>query len=209
MIYRAEGVDTGTGVFCLAEAETPSTFVRYDKNPIMKPDKKYDALGCEDPRIVQFGNTYYMYYVNNNSTSPAQISAASSENLINWTKYGPIMEPKYAWEADKIKAPAPIPIEINDKYFMYFLGQDKPWQTRIGLAVSNNHKQWEEASPNPIVEPRKGHFDSKGVEPGVCVEIPDTDYLLLIYDGWDETLTNKAGWLVFNKKQSFRAYCQK
>ena len=198
MIIRAEGENTKTGIFCIAESNNGINFRFLDVNPILKPDKKYDSLGCEDPRIVKFGDTYYLFYVGNNNLGPAHICLASSKDLIHWKKHGLILSPKYEWEMGQIKAPGPIPGKINGKYYMYYLGQDKPWHTSIGLAESNDLIHWEQVGEKPVLTPREGHFDSYGVEPGVCAVLPQG--ILLIYNGWDENgHINKTSWCLFDK----------
>jgi predicted GH43/DUF377 family glycosyl hydrolase len=198
MIIRAEGDNTKTGILCLAETKDGKKFTFSKNNPIIKPDKNFDILGCEDPRLVKFDETYYLFYVGNNNLGPAHICLATSKDLVNWKKHGLIMTPKYEWEIGQIKAPAPIPVQINGKYYMYYLGQDKPWHTSIGLAVSTDLIHWTQVGNKPVLTPRKDHFDSYGVEPGVSVLIPQG--ILLIYNGWKEDgHINKTSWCLFDK----------
>ena len=45
--------------------------------------------GCEDPRVVQVGGTYYMTYTGYDGTS-ARLCLATSRDLLRWTKHGPL-----------------------------------------------------------------------------------------------------------------------
>jgi len=197
MLYRAEGKDTGTGVLCLAQSFDGITFERYEKNPVLVPDMLFDSKGCEDPRIVKFKEKFYLLYVGNGSeNSRDNICLAVSDNLVDWQKRGKILKAKYLWESNQIKAGVLVPEKINGKYWMYYLGQDRPWHCAIGLAFSENFSIWEQLD-TPVLSPRNEYWDSYGVEPGCSVVLPQG--ILLIYNGWDTTCQNKGGWALFDK----------
>lgn len=200
MIYRAEGEGTGTGVFGLAESKDGINFSRYKNNPILQAEYDYEKGGVEDPRIVKFDNMYYLFYVgmDGKTKTPGNICLATSKDLIQWKKHGEILQPKNDWESSQIKAPAPVPQKINGRYWMYYLGEKEAWKTKMGIAYSKNKIHWSQVLGKPIMTPRKGYFDSKGVEPGTAVLI--NAGILLIYNGWDETNINKTGWVLFSKK---------
>jgi len=199
LIYRAEGIGTGTGVFGLAESSDGIHFQKYNKNPIIVPKYDFEKDGCEDPRIVKFGALYYLFYAGNEKRTPGNMCLATSSNLIQWNKYGEILQPQNDWEIRQIKAPAPVPGRINNKYWMYYQGEERPWHTAMGIAYSKELIHWTQLSDEPIMRPRKDHFDSKGTEPGVAVIIEKG--ILLIYSGWggDGTNINKLGWALFSK----------
>lgn len=200
MIYRAEGAGTGTGTFGLAESKDGLTFARYENNPIFVAENDFEKKGCEDPRVIKIDGTYYLFYVGNSNKTPGKICLAISKNLVNWDKYGPILQPKQDWESKQIKAPAPVPQKINGKYWVYYQGERKAWRTKMGLAYSDDLIHWAQASDKPVMQPREGYFDSWGVEPGVSVIIDEG--ILLVYNGWggDSTNINKTGWALFNKE---------
>ena len=200
MIYRAEGKGTGTGVFGLAESNDGMNFIRYDNNPIFLPEREFEEGGCEDPRVVKFKQTYYLYYVGNSNKAPGKICMATSKDLIQWKKQGEILQPHQDWESKQIKAPAPVPQKINGKYWVYYQGEREAWKTKMGLAYSDDLIQWTPASEEPVMKPREGYFDSWGVEPGAAAVIDEG--ILLIYNGWggDSTNTNKTGWALFSRE---------
>jgi predicted GH43/DUF377 family glycosyl hydrolase len=136
-----------------------------------------------------------LFYVGNDNKSTAgNICMAISYDLIHWEKQGEILQPKVDWECKQIKAPAPVPQKINDKYWMYYQGEKEAWKTKMGLAYSDNLINWTQASEEPVMNPREGYFDSWGVEPGTAVVIDKE--ILLVYNGWggDGSNTNKTGW---------------
>ena len=200
MIYRAEGGSTGTGVLALAFSKEGKNFERYKRNPIIKPEFDYETFGCEDPRVVKINNIYYLTYVgNDHGRTPGDICLATSEDLINWEKHGEIIQPSHDWNRSKIKAGVIVPEKINGNYIMYFLGEKKAWETSIGIAFSDDLIKWEELVSEPVIVPRKGYFDSKGIEPGATPMVMKNG-ILLIYNGWDKKHIHKTGWVLFSKE---------
>jgi len=201
MIYRAEGEGTGTGALGLAWSKDGINFDRYENNPILKAEFEYEEYGTEDPRVIKVNDKYYMFYVGNDKKRTAgNICLAMSHDLIHWEKQGEILQPKVEWESKQIKAPAPVPLKINGKYWLYYQGEKESWKTKMGLACSDDMIHWTQASEEPVMNPREGCFDSWGVEPGGAVIIDEG--ILLIYAGWggDETNRNQLGWVLFSQE---------
>lgn len=200
MLYRAEGTATGTGVLCLAFSPDGKSFDRYEHNPIISSEYDYETFGCEDPRIARIDDTFYLTYVgNDHGRTPGDVCLATSPDLKTWTKHGEIIQPSNAWDKSKIKAAVIVPERINGKYVMYFLGEQKAWETSIGIAYSDDLIHWEEPIDKPVMEPRVGFFDSQGTEPGATPVVID-EGILLIYNGWDENHVHKTGWVLFSKE---------
>lgn len=211
LLYRAEdvvGKHHGTSRIGLAESEDGLHFTR-DPEPVLYPEedefKKFEwEGGCEDPRIIQDEKgTYFMTY----SAWPggnSYLSIASSKDLKNWTKHGPVFEEALGGKYLETWAKAGAIItkmvdgnmvahKINGKYWMYW------GDTDIFLATSNNLKDWTpvESSPDdtlqasfsdfkglkPIVSPRAGKFDSHIVEPGPA-----------------PIVTDKGIWMIYNSR---------
>ena len=198
VIYRAESSNERSSLG-LARSKDGKKFVRYGGNPIVVPSAPYDKQGCEDPRIAKFGGTYYLTYCGNDGgKTPGNICLAASQDLIHWKKHGEILQPKYEWEYSQIKAGVILPEKINGKYWMYYQGEALPWHTKMGVACSEDLIHWKQALDRPVMEPRPGYFDSQGTEPGCVVTVAQG--ILMIYNGWDETTLNKAGWALFSKE---------
>lgn len=64
MFYRAAGNDEEHYIYIgLATSEDGVHFTRSSSEPILSPDKNgADGGGCEDPRIIQMGDCYYLTY---------------------------------------------------------------------------------------------------------------------------------------------------
>ncbi len=209
MLYRAEGRDTGTGVICLAFSDDGIHFERYLNNPVMVREYDYEKEGVEDPRLVKFGETYFLTYTGI-GIQTSTLCLSTSTDLIKWEKKGKILPPRNGtWNSHQIKAGAIVPEKINSKYVMYFQGEMEAWKARIGIAYSDDLMYWYEPLHEPIMRPRSDYFDSMGTEPGVAVIIEEG--ILLIYNGWNEEHVHKTGWVVFSKDNPTKilARCEK
>lgn len=199
MLYRAESLEDGlTGRIGLARSQDGINFVKHPE-PVIVPDQDFDRAGCEDPRLVKIGDTYYLTYVGNCVRyETGNICLATSKDLIRWEKHGSILNPKKDWDRGQVKAGAILPQRINGKYVMYFMGEKEPWKTAIGVAYSNDLINWYEPLSKPVLLPRKGYFDSQGVEPGPPPLLTE-EGIWLIYCGWCETCVYEVGAVLFSR----------
>lgn len=226
----------GTSRLGLAVSDDGLHFERLPE-PIFYPDnddfKEFEwEGGCEDPRIVEDENgTYYLTYTAWDGTK-ARLFIATSKDLLSWTKHGAVFknafDGKYtnAWlKAGSIVCKRigdkMIATKVNGKYWMYF------GESNIFLAHSEDLINWTplERLPNaktgdlighsedvpdllPVVETRKGKFDSHLIEPGPPAILTDKG-ILLIYNSknsgefGDPNLPPKtyaAGQVLFDKK---------
>lgn len=200
---------SGTSRIGLAVSSDGITFKRYPK-PVLYPEndkyKEYEwEGGCEDPRIVEDDSgTYYMTYTAWNGDRP-RLFIASSKDLFLWKKYGSVFakafDGKYVRIHSKsgaivcrLKDDQLIATEINGKYWMYF------GDTDLYIACSEDLINWTPVEKEgaehtavfddqrdyredlmPVLEPRKGKFDSELVESGPPAMITDKG-ILLIYN---------------------------
>lgn len=200
MLYRAEAGDECTGRIGLAESSDGLHFTRHPE-PVIVPEYDYEEMGCEDPRLVRIGEAFYLTYVGNSARSgPMDICLATSKDLLHWEKHGPILQPAHAWDRRQVKAGAILPEKVRDKYVMYFMGEAEPWEAAIGLACSDDFLHWYEPLDEPVLLPRQGHFDSKGVEPGPPPVLLN-EGILLVYCGWADDHAYKPGWVLFSREQ--------
>lgn len=204
MLFRAESLENKlTGRIGLAESKDGFIFKIYP-HPVIVPDSEFDRMGCEDPRIVKIGDTFYLTYVGNaGKYKRSNISLATSKDLIHWEKHGSILLPESSWCQGQVKAGAILSNKIQGKYFMYFMGENEPWKTAIGLAVSSDLFHWKEVLKKPVLFPREGYFDGKGVEPGPPPILTE-EGILLIYAGWEEDHVYQVGAALFSKDDPSR-----
>jgi len=200
MLYRAESLEYDfTGRIGLARSQDGINFVRHPE-PVIVPDQGFDRFGCEDPRLVRIDETYYLTYVGNcGRYETGNICLAASKDLIHWEKHGSILNPQKDWDRGQVKAGAILPEKINDRYIMYFMGEKEPWKAAVGLAYSGDLVNWHEPVSEPVLLPRKGYFDSQGVEPGPPPLLTE-EGIWLIYCGWAEDCVYKVGAALFSNE---------
>ncbi len=198
MLYRAQDKQ-GTSRLGYAESADGIHFSRR-ADPVLSPKEFYEKDGgVEDPRLVQFGDTYYLTYTGYNKKD-AQLCLATSRDLIHWDRHGVIL-PAYKgnWNVKWTKSGAIVPEKINGKYWMYFLGTTADNKDQAGLASSSDLLHWNDATPAPVLPVRPGHFDSRVAEPGPP-PILTPDGIVLIYNGADNKLVYRTGIAIFDRR---------
>ena len=197
MLYRAQDKN-GTSRLGYAESSDGIHFTRRSE-PVFSPEKDYEKDGgVEDPRLVQFGDTYYLTYTGYNKKD-AQLCLATSKDLIHWERRGVII-PAYKghWNVRWTKSGAIVPEKIAGKYWMYFLGTSSDNNDQMGLASSTDLLHWTEATDAPVLPVRAGKFDSRVAEPGPA-PIVTPKGIVLIYNGADDKLVYRTGVAVFDR----------
>jgi predicted GH43/DUF377 family glycosyl hydrolase len=197
MLYRAQD-KLGTSRLGYAESADGIHFSRRDE-PVLNPSEDYEKNGgVEDPRLVQFGDTYYLTYTGYNKKD-AQLCLATSKDLIHWERKGIIIPANRGnWNVKWTKSGAIVPEKICGKYWMYFLGTSADNKDQAGLAYSNDLFQWTEATNVPVLPVRPGFFDSRVAEPGPA-PIVTADGIVLIYNGADDKLVYRTGIAIFDR----------
>jgi beta-1,2-mannosidase len=198
MLYRAQD-KSGTSRLGYAESADGIHFTRRNE-PVFSPEKDYEKDGgVEDPRLVQFGDTYYLTYTGYNKKD-AQLCLATSKDLVHWERRGVIL-PAYKgnWNVRWTKSGAIVPEKIGGKYWMYFLGTSRDNSDQMGLASSTDLLHWTEATDAPVLPARAGRFDSRVVEPGPA-PILTPKGIVLIYNGADDKLVYRTGVAMFDRK---------
>jgi predicted GH43/DUF377 family glycosyl hydrolase len=198
MLYRAQD-KAGTSRLGYAESSDGIHFQRRDE-PVLTPSEPYEKNGgVEDPRLVQFGDTYYLTYTGYNKKD-AQLCLATSKDLVHWKKKGVIIPAnKGDWNVKWTKSGAIVPQKINGKYWMYFLGTSADGKDQAGLASSRDLLQWTEETKTPVLPVRPGRFDSRVAEPGPA-PLVTSGGIILIYNGADDNLVYRTGFAFFDLK---------
>jgi predicted GH43/DUF377 family glycosyl hydrolase len=197
MLYRAQDKQ-GTSRLGYAESLDGLHFTRRDQ-PVLSPSAEYEKDGgVEDPRLVQFGDTYYLTYTGYNKKD-AQLCLAASSDLIHWDRKGVIIPAnKGNWNVKWTKSGAIVPEKINGKYWMFFLGTSADNKDQGGLAYSTDLLHWTEGTKTPVLPVRPGHFDSRVAEPGPAPLLTPQG-IVLIYNGADDKLVYRTGIAIFDR----------
>jgi predicted GH43/DUF377 family glycosyl hydrolase len=210
MIYRAQD-RKGTSRLGYAMSSDGVHFTRRQA-PVMTPEEEYEnGGGLEDPRVVKIGDEYLLTYTGYNNLDgqgpdgkDAQLCLATSHDLVRWKRQGVIM-PAYQgkWNIGWTKSGAILTSRVRGKYWMYYLGDARELGSQMGLAVSDDLRHWSDATAQPVLRSRPGTFDSRVVEPGPPpILLPGG--ILLIYNGADDRLVYRTGWVLFDKEDPTR-----
>jgi predicted GH43/DUF377 family glycosyl hydrolase len=197
MLYRAQDA-AGTSRIGYAESRDGIHFTRRAE-PVLSPEMDYEKNGgVEDPRLQQFGDTYYLTYTGYNKRD-AQLCLATSKDLIHWERQGVIL-PAYKgnWNVAWTKSGALVPKTIGGKYWMYWLGTAADKTDQMGLSYSEDLLHWTEATQTPVLPRRPGKFDSRVVEPGPPPIVTPAG-IVLVYNGADDKLVYRTGVAVFDR----------
>jgi predicted GH43/DUF377 family glycosyl hydrolase len=197
MLYRAQDKG-GTSRLGYAESTDGIHFARRQE-PVLSPEEDYEKDGgVEDPRLVRFGDTYYLTYTGYNKKD-AQLCLAISQDLIHWERKGVIL-PAYKgrWNVRWTKSGAIVPEKIAAKYWMYYLGTTPDKNDQMGLASSTDLLHWTDATDAPVLPVRAGKFDSRVAEPGPA-PIMTPKGIVLIFNGADDKLVYRTGVAVFDR----------
>jgi predicted GH43/DUF377 family glycosyl hydrolase len=197
MLYRAQDKN-GASRLGYAESTDGVHFARRAQ-PVLSPEADYEKDGgVEDPRLVRFGDTFYLTYTGYNKKD-AQLCLATSKDLVHWQRQGVIL-PAYKghWNVRWTKSGAIVPAKINGKYWMYFLGTSADNIDQMGLASSTDLIHWTEATDVPVLPGRPGQFDSRVVEPGPS-PIVTRDGIALVYNAADDKLVYRAAIALFDR----------
>lgn len=88
LLYRAQN-SSKTSSIGLAWSTDGTNFTRLGK-PIIQATEPYETIGgTEDPRIVRVNGTFYVTYTAFDNVT-ARLCLASSTDLLDWTKHGPL-----------------------------------------------------------------------------------------------------------------------
>ena len=201
MLFRAEDNPAAilggrTSRIGLAYSTDGINFAKFPE-PVLYPDNdafsKWDQPGgIEDPRIVETPDgTYIMVYTSWNK-EVARLSSATSKDLKNWTKHGPVFEnandgkfldiwSKSGSIVTELIDGRLIAKKIKGKYHMYW------GELFVNLALSDDGINWEPVlEPNGelmyVFKPSLNEFDSHLTEPGPPA-IYTENGILLLYNG--------------------------
>lgn len=179
MFFRGVGDDWISRIFLA----TSSNGLDYDivKQPVIFPETDWESKGCEDPRITQLGETFWINYTAYDGTT-ARAAIASSNDLYTWEKHGCAF-PELAYPqredlpSEWHKSAALFPEKLENSFLLLF-GDNHIWS-----ATSDNLINW---TPRlePIISARNGFFDAAYVEMGPPPIKTDKGWLIL-YHGID------------------------
>jgi len=116
------------------------------------------------------GNEILYWYVVGEPGSGKIGLARSKNGGLDWTKLPkPVLVPGPRGSFDERAVADPYVVRRGDRFYMFYLGQDRTARQRLGVARSSDGVIWERLRSNPILElGSPGSFDEMGLgEPAV------------------------------------------
>ncbi len=219
LLYRAAGNDEEHLIHIgLATSKDGFNFTRAQNNPVLSPTPdSFDAGSVEDPRVVKFGNEYYMTYAfrpyppgqywkyeydevkapKHDAFAPlclreniGNTALAVSKDLINFKKVGRLTEPSLD-DRDVIF----FPEKINGKYYMLhrpknYVGEDYNTENpAIWIKSSEDLMTWNVPSKLLLKGEQPWEVKVGGNTPPIKTDAG----WLMIYHGVDDNFTYRIG----------------
>lgn len=154
LLYRAEDVDSNTSSIGLGWSTDGINFERLP-DPIFYATESYETPGgTEDPRIIRVNGTFYLTYTGWDY-KVARLCIATSTDLLNWKKYGPLFP-----DSPHSKSGAITDERQSDGLYHMYLND-----TDMYHAVSSDLLSWELTDVNPFAKP-VDTWDADLLEPG-------------------------------------------
>lgn len=189
LIYRARGEESSAGAavsrlgYAVLKNDGLTLEKRYDR-PIFEPEEWYELAGCEDPRITEVDNKYYMLYTAYFGSNPPKlfekekfnIAIASSTDLINWERKGFLLPAVTAEDKNGVL----FPKRINGLYVLYYRVDPHIY---VAYAKTLEDPAW--FGHKLIFSPRENHWDALKIGAG-APPIETEKGWLFIYHGVDK-----------------------
>lgn len=161
---------------------------------LITPEEPWEKFGCEDPRVTQVGDTYYIFYtaISDYPFEPEGIKVA-----VATTKDFETIEEKHLVTPFNAKAMALFPEQVDGKWTVILTANsDKP-PSRMSIAQFENLEDiWDEAKWNEWYENLDSHsidlrrIESDHTEVG-AVPIKTDDGWLVIYSHIQDYFTDE------------------
>lgn len=194
MIYQGEDAregyllhtngSPGTMRMGLAESGDGLLFNRLP-HPVLYPrDDGFRSIewpgGCEIPRLVESPDGGYVLTYNAWDKRKARLMAATSLDLRNWEKHGPVFARSHGTRYDHLKwmKSGAILIELRDDRLVAVRVKGKFWMywgdAGVQMATSDNLVDWTmvenpDGSMFTLLPQRPGRFDDRAIEAGVAL----------------------------------------
>ncbi len=149
----------------------------------------WDAVDVLNPSVVHHNNLYLNFYSGFDGKT-WHTGLATSHDGTHWTKQHKVISPNPAtWEGSAIAANGAALYSEGKLWYWYQAGN--PNQPRLGLATSDDGKEWEK-EPLPVLSGGpSGSWDERGVADPYVIEIGEWYYLY--YLGQDRAHRQRLG----------------
>lgn len=188
---------TITLIFCFSSTcwsqDWTAKFTKHPDNPVLSglPET---IMCASDPTIIKEGDTYHMYYTDNEKVVnedtdddwAAAIAHATSKDCVHWKHEGIVIPTKKdAW--DEATETSFIWKEPGKDYHLFYGGYDfvdggSLHNSAMGLRISKDHSDYKPHPESPVLKRTQGYYDEANLFSMDIVKEDDTYYM--IYTGW-------------------------
>ena len=197
VFYRASPSMESTASRIGMAAHDPATgWTDGPGNPVIYPTRDNELLGCEDPKVYRADGRYFLFY---NGVFPidaddarkfpspnypladvgCDINLAVSDDLVDWTKLGPVVphEVSRLWAKGAVipRDPNGNAVRIGGEYLMY-LSEGCNGTLQVGRSDDLIHWRFEER-PYLDLRPLDGSLHEVA-----CATVPETDPEHIVLD---------------------------
>jgi len=178
---------------CYATSDDGINWKKYDKNPVIKPEKDWEAGGVFDCSVIYDKDKYLIWYSGIDKNFNINIGHATSDDGINWKKYdkNPVIKPDYnnPYEENSVLEPAVIFFKKRFYVFYTSYGEVGLGDSFINVATSDDGINWKKYDKNPVIKPEKD-WESGGLyEPTIYY---DGKTIEMLYCGNDKTADGRV-----------------
>ena len=133
---------------------------RDPRNPILPPGPaEFDSTCCMNPFVLRRDDEYWLFYAGGDSKGHRRICLATTPvaELSKWKRHGPLFDLGDKGSFDETWCVLPCVHLINRKWHLYYTGRSADRGTGlqafrgIGLAVSDNLRDWKRISTEPVL----------------------------------------------------------
>ena len=194
IVYRAQGFDGISRLGYASSSDGYNIDERLD-TPIFSPLNPHEKFGCEDPRIMRFGDNYVMCYTAYGKTRRWAVVDKTRLAQIGMTTIPVNDFLNHRWNWNRRVYPFPqvdskncvlFPEKFGDRYALYHRIAPHIW-----IAYSKILEDWSDSYHRIVMSPREDWERTK-IGAGAPPIKTEKDWLL-IYHGIDENFVYRLG----------------
>jgi predicted GH43/DUF377 family glycosyl hydrolase len=155
------------GTWHTVAATSPDGFVWTTLGRVLSPQGWEGTYMAANGSALVVGNEMFYWY---EAGDPFRIALARSHDGKNWSRHGqPVVPLGPPGSFDESDVADPYVLRAGDRFYLFYLGQDRARRQRLGIARSTDGVIWEKLRSNPILKlGAAGSFDENGLgEPAV------------------------------------------
>lgn len=170
-----------------ANLRTHIKWVRNQNNPILPPRSSghFDSTRCMNPWVLREGDQYRLFYAGGDDRSVHRLgfATASTTDLKNWTRNGPLFEVGKPGAFDARWCVLPHAVRMStERLHLYYTGNQGKGSglsafPGIGLATSNDGQLWKRHGQTPVlaISGESGTPDAIGIAGGSVISVKLND----------------------------------